>query len=182
MSTVKTSSHVKNISRKRPWALFVPPASAVLKRIVVDGIMARTTAAAAIPPTSWAMKITRDRMAGTTPISQRASVTFCLLSVLLRESIVDVKMVLTAGLKSPPLTRKKTHTFTARLKPNIKEIYSSRCKSGPVDVMVASLAICVPAKAKKRNKKVPTNSPWMHVRQHSGYMYDEDSIPRKATQ
>ena len=76
----------------------------------------------------------------------------------------------TAGLKSPPLMRKKTHTFTMRLNPNTTLTYSSTMGENPVaspvvvlaasgDAEAPMLATCVPAKAKKRNMVVPTNSP-----------------------
>lgn len=77
------------------------------------------------------------------------------------------QMRLTAGLKSPPDMRKKTHTFTIKLKPNERAMYSSLIGLNPVTwfVMVPAgvslpiFAISAPANAKKRNIVVPTNSP-----------------------
>jgi hypothetical protein len=75
---------------------------------------------------------------------------------------------LTAGLKSPPLIRKNTHAFTARENPKARLIYSNCagffcCVSVmtvvPVLVFDATLATCVPAKAKNRNEMVPQSSP-----------------------
>lgn len=60
----------------------------------------------------------------------------------------------TAGLKRPPLMRKKTQAQTARLKPNASEMYSNVPIDGevPSGLMAASasFATWVPAKAKKR--------------------------------
>jgi hypothetical protein len=70
--------------------------------------------------------------------------------------------ILTAGLNKPPLTLKKTHTFIARLNPNTREMYNSCSRFGPeeaVAVVDDRFAVWAPPKAKKRNKKVPTNSP-----------------------
>lgn len=78
---------------------------------------------------------------------------------------------LTAGLKSPPLMRKKIHAFTARLNPNDREMYSSFDGSTPpvLDPVVLLFSVvpapmfatCVPPNAKKRKKVVPMNSPIM---------------------
>ncbi|CRJ80298.1 hypothetical protein BN1708_000209 [Verticillium longisporum] len=79
----------------------------------------------------------------------------------------------TAGLNRPPLMRKKIHTLTMREKPNATEMYMSTPTSKPVVSPVVvllslppesvtldrMLATSVPAKAKKRNMVVPTNSP-----------------------
>jgi hypothetical protein len=65
---------------------------------------------------------------------------------------------LTAGLKSPPLTRKKTQTLTAREKPKASEMYIRDWMSiGRLPRRL--LAVCVAANPKKRNKNVPMNSP-----------------------
>jgi hypothetical protein len=73
----------------------------------------------------------------------------------------------TAGLNNPPLMRKKIHALTMRLKPNDREIYSNVAGLNPVAAPVVELsavcpapilATCVPPKAKKRNRVVPTNS------------------------
>lgn len=71
----------------------------------------------------------------------------------------------TAGLNSPPETRKKTHALTARLKPKANEMYRSvlalgtcdRPPSDDPDPAAAALATWVAENAKKRNRKVPTN-------------------------
>lgn len=66
----------------------------------------------------------------------------------------------TAGLNNPPLTRKKTQALTTREKPNAREMKRSFSRSGPEAVLApAEFATWVPKKAKKRKKKVPTNSP-----------------------
>jgi hypothetical protein len=71
----------------------------------------------------------------------------------------------TAGLKRPPLIRKKTQALTARLKPNASEMYISVPRAGEVVVpsgllaASASFATWAPAKAKKRKRNVPRNSP-----------------------
>jgi hypothetical protein len=66
--------------------------------------------------------------------------------------------VLTAGLKRPPLMRKKTQTLTASEKPKAREMY----RSEPISMGLLArrlLATCVAAKAKNKKRKVPTNSP-----------------------
>lgn len=68
---------------------------------------------------------------------------------------------------SPPLIRKKTHAFTARLKPKASEMYSRTLALGTLVKLASSvaapaaeaLATCVALKAKNRNRKVPINSP-----------------------
>jgi hypothetical protein len=68
----------------------------------------------------------------------------------------------TAGLKRPPLMRKKTQALTARLNPNASEIYkSSEILGGRPEphVLQSWRATLAAAKAKKRNMKVPRNSP-----------------------
>lgn len=60
MRMVNTSSIVKNISRKSPWAIEVPGASAQLKSTVSPGRRPRTAAAAAIEATTWAMNMKID--------------------------------------------------------------------------------------------------------------------------
>jgi hypothetical protein len=78
---------------------------------------------------------------------------------------------LTAGLNSPPLTLKNTHTLTIRLKPKIRLMYSSTLVSGACVMLLlacpdvvrllyvaAVLATLVPPNAKNRNMKVPANS------------------------
>jgi hypothetical protein len=71
----------------------------------------------------------------------------------------------TAGLKSPPDTLKKTHALTARLNPKANAMYVREPALGtwvkPPDELSPpaddALATCVAAKAKKRKRKVPTN-------------------------
>lgn len=77
---------------------------------------------------------------------------------------------LTAGLKSPPLILKKIQTLTASEKPKDNAIYCSVVAFGAwvidelafiasfVVASAASLATCVPTKAKKRNMNVPLSS------------------------
>ena len=70
-------------------------------------------------------------------------------------------VLFTAGLKAPPVILKKIQTLTASEKPKASEMNSR------TDVGLASLCVfatCVPAKAKKRNIKVPTNSPRKAIR------------------
>lgn len=72
-----------------------------------------------------------------------------------------------AGLKSPPLIRKKTHAFTAREKPKLRLMYKSDAGSG-ADEMAASgtfvLATWAPEKAKNKKRNVPANSPAMAMK------------------
>ena len=71
-------------------------------------------------------------------------------------------------LNRPPEIRKKIQTFTIRLKPKATAIYNSTMGLKPVAAPVVEFcelswapifATWVPAKAKKRNIVVPTNSP-----------------------
>lgn len=72
------------------------------------------------------------------------------------------------SLKRPPLTRKNTQTLTMREKPNDTATYMRTRGEKPTvsfvvvlaeDSVAPMLATSVPAKAKKRNIVVPTNSP-----------------------
>jgi hypothetical protein len=81
-------------------------------------------------------------------------------SALHQTIIMEVVRLLTAGLNNPPLMRKKTQTLTARLKPKARAMYKSAPTVGCFAFGSASiLATWVPAKAKKRKRKVPTSSP-----------------------
>lgn len=76
--------------------------------------------------------------------------------------IISASPKLTAGLNSPPLILKKTQTLIAKLKPNTSAIYNSWVSCGPWPFglgFVCKAAVCVPPNAKKRKRKVPTNSP-----------------------
>lgn len=105
------------------------------------GKSADTTPALARAPNIWATKTIAARVYVKQPMSVRPSVT--------------------AGLKRPPLMRKKTQALTARLKPNASAMYSRVLGDGEVSPAAeeASLATWVPANAKKRKRNVPTNSP-----------------------
>lgn len=72
---VKTSSAVKNISKNSPCGILVPGANLTLKRISGPGISAFITAAAAIDPRIWDIKMNTDRKIGTTPVIHNAKVT-----------------------------------------------------------------------------------------------------------
>lgn len=66
----------------------------------------------------------------------------------------------TAGLNKPPLIRKNTQALTTREKPKASEMKRSLWRSGPEELPVPEeFATWVPKKAKKRKRKVPTNSP-----------------------
>lgn len=73
----------------------------------------------------------------------------------------------TAGLNIPPLTSAKIAAVMARAAPNAKATYisfrtsgGSACSENMNGLIVADCrAICVPAKARNRNMKVPMNSP-----------------------
>ena len=70
-------------------------------------------------------------------------------------------------MNKPPDILKKIQTFTIKLKPKQTAMYKSTVGLKPVEAFVVvlsvvaapALATCVPAKAKKRNMVVPTNSP-----------------------
>lgn len=130
---VKTRSDVRNISRKTP-RVGVTLLPRVVETLRGPGRMASTTAAAQMPASIWATKQSVARTALMAPMRKRPNVTClflldmvsCLLSYMLSllffeaESGKAKQTKLTAGLNNPPLTRKKTHTLTIRLKPNIK--------------------------------------------------------------
>jgi len=74
---------------------------------------------------------------------------------------------------TPPLIRKKTQALHAKLKPKAREMYRrvpvlgawDKLPSVPPAVPAeAALATCVALKAKKRNRKVPANSPAMAMK------------------
>ena len=81
-------------------------------------------------------------------------------------------------VNSPPEIRKNTQTFTIKLNPKARLIYSNTGAFGAcaspvapgeaallfVTAAAAELATCVPAKAKKRKRNVPTNSPTMAIK------------------
>lgn len=74
MMMTKTSSAVRNISMKSPWAVDAPPPSVVLT-VRGPGKSAETIPAAAMPARSWETTTTALRMAGRPPTRARARVT-----------------------------------------------------------------------------------------------------------
>ncbi len=95
--------------------------------------------AAAMAPTICAMKMKIERIGLTVPIMQRARVTWLSISQYRGKKLLPAGEARseeterhTAGLKRPPLMRKKIQTLIARLKPNIKAMYISCCRSGTV--------------------------------------------------
>jgi hypothetical protein len=96
MKIVKTNCAVRNISINKPCATLVPPPS-VVWTLRAPGNMHCTSALAANPPRICAMKRSPPLTQGRAPIKHMPKVT--------------------AGLKSPPLMRKKTQALTAKLKP-----------------------------------------------------------------
>ena len=74
-------------------------------------------------------------------------------------------------MNNPPLTLKNTQTFTIKLKPKMRLMYSSTLVSGACVILLLScpevirllyvaavLATLVPPNAKNRNMNVPANS------------------------
>lgn len=102
--TVKTSSHVRNISKKTPWATVMPGARVVSTTLIGPGIMQSTKAAATMPPRIWAGKRQRPRTAGRVPVTTIPSVTLQSLLVTSRPYASLLNFTY-AGLKRPPLTR-----------------------------------------------------------------------------
>ena len=141
MKMVNTSCMVRNISMKRPWAVFVP-ADKVVCTAKSPGKRAETTAAEHIAPTICERKRRPPRDQVKAPIKHMPSVT--------------------AGLNNPPLILKNVHALTANEKPKASAMYSS-LETSELAVTIAEVsvvfAICVAANAKKRKRKVPTNSP-----------------------
>lgn len=82
-----------------PLTIEVPPPNVVLT-FSGPGNSALTTPALAIEPSSWLTTTKPARTHGTAPIKAIPSVT--------------------AGLNKPPLMRKNTHAFTARLNPKTR--------------------------------------------------------------
>lgn len=97
--TANMSKLVQNISMKSPWTTLVPDANLVVA-FRSPGRVSWTNPAPAIAPAHWAMVRRIARTGVMTPTKSRP-----------RE---------TAGLKRPPLTRKKIHAQIARLKPNAR--------------------------------------------------------------
>ena len=160
---VNTSRAVQNISMNRPRAVDTSGLSLIVVRTSRSpGNRPDTRAAAAIAPTIWAimeMIILRKPIA---PISARPRLTYWKYCQCLPAAAAGNKH--TAGLNKPPLMRKNTQTLTARLKPNDRLMYSNTdalALNGPVVGFAAAIkfATCVPAKAKNKNRNVPTNSP-----------------------
>ena len=96
MKIVNTSCAVKNISINKPWVTLVSPPSVVCT-FNTPGNIHSTSALATILPRIWLMKRRTPRNQGSAPIRHIPKVT--------------------AGLKRPPLMRKKTQALTAREKP-----------------------------------------------------------------
>jgi hypothetical protein len=66
----------------------------------------------------------------------------------------------TAGLKRPPVTRKNAQTLTVKANPKESAEYIKlEVFGGEPGGGMGVLDTCVPAKEKKRKRKVPTNSP-----------------------
>jgi len=86
----------------------------------------------------------------------------------------------TAGLKRPPLIRKKTQTVTASEKPNAKEMYSSDPMSMGL-VPRRLLATCVAAKAKNRKRKVPTYSPAKEMKRWRALFGSHPKLARRGS-
>lgn len=140
MKIVNTSCTVRNISMNNPWARLVFPPKVVCT-VNGPGSRAETTAAAHMAPSIWVTNKSPPRSHVRAPIKHMPSVT--------------------AGLKRPPLIRKKVHAFTANENPNANEMNSSLLIS-ELSVTVPWLlvfAIWVAPNAKKRKRKVPMNSP-----------------------
>jgi len=120
MKMVNINMAVRNISMKTPRTTDVYGFK-VVRTASGLGNMACTAAAAAIAPTIWAMIRSRALSHPIAPTSARATVT-CIAKCQQMERREWNGSVLTAGLNSPPLIRKKTQTLTAREKPNANEI------------------------------------------------------------
>ena len=154
MKMVRRSMKVKNISMNRPRVIDVSR----LRVVFTDsgpGNSPDTTAAAAMAPSSCATISSKTFIQPSAPTRPMATVAWVMLAVA---SELTRLMVHTAGLNKPPLMRKKTQTVTAKEKPNANEMYNKDPTS--MDRVPRRLfATCVAAKAKKRKRKVPTNSP-----------------------
>ena len=127
---VKTSSVVRNISKKSPCTTLVPPTKCTSNNTFLAGMIYLTTAAAAIAPTIWDTRRKADRSGGRFPVIHSDRVT-CTSSVL-PTMLLPANILLTAGLNNPPLTRKKIQTVIARLNPNTNETYINCWRFGPV--------------------------------------------------
>lgn len=173
MKMQKMSIAVKNISMKTPRLIEVPG----LRRVRTasgPGKVADTTPAADMAPNNCARMSSAAVSHGRAPMRAIATVTFTNLSVQNSEGMYEShgrpaqigglwiarSRWLTAGLKRPPETRKKTQTLTVKEKPNASEMYINDDMSMLLfEAARRLLAVCVAAKAKKRNRNVPMNSP-----------------------
>lgn len=167
MKMAKTRRAVRNISIKRPRAIEVL-SPRVVETFMGPGNRADTTPAEAIDPSICEMKTRSPLNQPTAPMRHMPRVTLRQVSLI---SSRTGRHVHTAGLKRPPVMRKKTHAFTASEKPKARLMYSKAevlgaCVKDPLVppvLEVEALATWVAAKAKKRNKKVPVNSPIMAI-------------------
>jgi hypothetical protein len=149
MKMVNTSSAVNTASMNTPLANDVSADKVVLTFNGVGNITL-TKKLEKIPPASCATRSRKNRIG---------------LNVR-----VNIIAKVTAGLKRPPEIRKKIQTFTISEKAKTKAMYCRTAGEKPVSAPVVvlllealaeepMLATWVPAKAKKRNMVVPTNSP-----------------------
>ena len=156
MKIVKTSSAVNTASMNTPLANDVS-ADSVVRTFSGVGNMTETKKLEKIPPASWAISSRKNRTGVRVLVSIMAKVT--------------------AGLNNPPDMRKKIQTLTMSEKAKTRAMYCKTAGEKPVAapvVVLASLpleptlATWVPAKAKKRNMVVPTNSPMKATKSREG--------------
>jgi len=102
-------------------------------------VRARINPDAAMAPNIWAMQNNTNRRGSISPTRRRARVMF--------------------GLNGPPVTRKKSHAETRRLRPMDVEIYRTCSIANPPESVVESpFATWMPPRPSKRKTVVPTNS------------------------
>jgi hypothetical protein len=147
MKIVNTNSAVSTASINTPLARLVSALS-VVRTFKGVGKITLTKKLAKMLPVICAVIIVQKRVA---------------VMALVRSMAKE-----TAGLKRPPLMRKKIQTLTMSEKAKISATYCVTMGEKPVDAEVvvlgvgeeeSMLATWVPEKAKKRNIVVPTNSP-----------------------
>jgi hypothetical protein len=156
MKIVNTNSAVNTASMNTPLANDVS-ADNVVRTFSGVGNMTETKKLEKIPPASWAISSRKNRTGDRVFVSIIAKVT--------------------AGLNSPPDMRKKIQTLTMSEKAKTRAMYCKTAGEKPVAAPVVvleslplepMLATWVPAKAKKRNMVVPTNSPMKATKSKGG--------------
>lgn len=170
MRMTKTSCAVKKTSMKRPRVMLVPPPRTV-STSTGPGYIAATAPAAAIPATSWAGMTRTLRSVDMPPQSQSASVTCPNRQLPSNSHAVQMELYHQGDRvqhQNSTHSRIEQASSNSVERPHVRRQAQSESQqtrmypaaSGAACGFGAGVcAICVPAKAMKRKRNVPTNSP-----------------------